>query len=464
MAKSGPVILVTEETTAEDIHGMAAAEGFLTARGGATSHAAVVARGMGKCCITGAKAISIDHTRGTLQIGGETFKTGDWLSLDGGAGKIYKGRLARREPDAENPALRTLLEWAHSFSTCDVRANADTPEDATKARKAGAVGIGLCRTEHMFFSNDRLELVRKMILANTTDERIHALKSILPLQQRDFEAIFLAMAPLPVTIRLLDPPLHEFLPSPDDVNAELAAARRAEDWEHCIALEALIKRIESLTETNPMMGHRGCRLSLTYPEILEMQVRAILQAAAAVSRTQGSFPVPEIMVPLIASEQEMSAIAQRIHATAAAVETDLAEAGLPCLLEYRVGAMIELPRAALCAGQIAKHVSFVSFGTNDLTQMTFGFSRDDCRSFLDTYLEQNLLPSDPFATIDREGVGQLIKMAIPALRGVNPLIKIGVCGEHAGDPKSIEFFKSLGVDYVSCSPSRIPVARLACAN
>jgi pyruvate,orthophosphate dikinase len=464
MAKSGPVILVTEETTAEDIHGMAASEGFLTARGGATSHAAVVARGMGKCCITGAKAISIDHGQGTLQIGGESFKAGDWLSLDGGAGKIYKGRLAKREPDKENPALRTLLEWAESLSTCDVRANADTPEDARIARNAGALGIGLCRTEHMFFSNDRLELVRKMILANTKEERVNALKPILPLQQRDFEAIFLAMAPLPVTIRLLDPPLHEFLPSQDDVTAELAAARRAEDWEHCIALEALIKRIVSLTETNPMMGHRGCRLSLTYPEILEMQVRAILQAAAVVSRTQRTFPVPEIMVPLIASEREMSVIAQMIHDTAAAVEADLADAGLPCIVEYRVGTMIELPRAALCAREIAKHVSFVSFGTNDLTQMTFGFSRDDCRSFLDTYLEQSILPNDPFATIDQEGVGQLIKMAITALRDVNPLMKVGVCGEHAGDPKSISFFKSVGVDYVSCSPSRIPVARLACAN
>jgi pyruvate,orthophosphate dikinase len=464
MARSGPVVLVTEETTAEDIHGMAAADGFLTARGGATSHAAVVARGMGKCCITGAKAISINHATRTLQIGTERFKAGDWLSLDGGAGKIYKGRLTKREPETQNPALLTLLEWARSFSTCDVRANADTPEDARNARKAGAVGIGLCRTEHMFFSSDRLELVRKMILANTKEERVDVLKSILPLQQRDFEAIFRTMAPLPVTIRLLDPPLHEFLPSSHDVNAELGAARRAEDWEHGIALEALIKRIESLTETNPMMGHRGCRLSLTYPEILEMQVHAILQAAAVVSRETGESPVPEIMVPLIASEQEMRVIAQMIRDTAAAVESDLAEAGLPCIVEYRVGTMIELPRAALCAGEIAKHVSFVSFGTNDLTQMTFGFSRDDCRSFLDTYLEQNILPNDPFTTIDRDGVGQLIKMAITALREVNPLIKIGVCGEHAGDPKSIQFFKSVGVDYVSCSSSRIPVARLACAH
>jgi pyruvate,orthophosphate dikinase len=464
MAKFGPVVLVTEETTAEDIHGMAAAEGFLTARGGATSHAAVVARGMGKCCITGAKAISIDHSRGTLHIGTETFKAGDWLSLDGGAGKIYKGCLAKRNPDTDNPYLHTLLDWARSFSTCGVRANSDTPEDASNARDAGALGIGLCRTEHMFFSNDRLELVRKMILANTQPERVQALQAILPLQQRDFEAIFRTMAPLPVTIRLLDPPLHEFLPSLAHVNAELAEARRAEDWEHVLALDALIKRIESLTETNPMMGHRGCRLSLTYPEILDMQVRAILQAAAAVSSANGPSPVPEIMVPLIASEQEIRAIANRIHTTAAAVESDLAAAGLPSLVEYRVGTMIELPRAALLAGDIAPHVSFVSFGTNDLTQMTFGFSRDDCRSFLDTYLEQDILPNDPFISIDQEGVGQLIRIAITALRAVNPLIKIGVCGEHAGDPKSIKFFKSLGVDYVSCSPSRIPVARLAAAQ
>jgi len=464
MAKTGPVVLVTEETTAEDIHGMAAAEGLLTARGGATSHAAVVARGMGKCCITGARAITIDHARETLRIGAEDLKAGDWISLDGGAGIIYKGRLATRKPDAENASLQTLLEWAQSLSDCDVRANADTPEDAKSARKAGAIGIGLCRTEHMFFANDRLELVRKMILASTKEERVAALKSILPIQQRDFEAIFLTMAPLPVTIRLLDPPLHEFLPAADDVKAEHLAARRDQNAERCLILESLVKRIESLTETNPMMGHRGCRLSLTYPEILEMQIRAILQAAATVSRTHGTLQIPEIMVPLVASEQEIATIADLIHATAAQVDRELVEAGLPCLDGYRVGTMIELPRAALCARAIAKHVSFVSFGTNDLTQMTFGFSRDDCRSFLNTYLEQKILAHDPFASIDEEGVGQLIKMAIAGLRSENPAIKIGVCGEHAGDPKSIKFFKSLGVDYVSCSSSRIPAARLACAT
>jgi pyruvate,orthophosphate dikinase len=464
MAKAGPVVLVTEETTAEDIHGMAAADGLLTARGGATSHAAVVARGMGKCCITGAKAILIDHARRRLQMGGEQLQAGDWVSLDGGAGKIYRGRLPMRDPDTENPALNTLLAWARSLSTCDVRANADTPEDAKNARKAGAAGIGLCRTEHMFFASGRLELVRKMILASSKEDRISALHSILPLQQRDFEEMFLTMAPLPVTIRLLDPPLHEFLPPAEDVGAELMAARRAEDWERCVTLEALLGRVAALTETNPMMGHRGCRLSLTYPEILQMQVRAILQAAAVVSRSAGQAICPEIMVPLVACEEEIRAVTQMIHETATAVEADMAAAGLPGVAHYRLGTMIELPRAALCAAAIAKHVSFVSFGTNDLTQMTFGFSRDDCRSFLDTYLEQNILRSDPFTTIDQEGVGRLMKMAIKAVREVDPFLKIGVCGEHAGDPRSIQFFKSLGVDYVSCSPSRIPVATLACAN
>jgi pyruvate, orthophosphate dikinase len=452
------VVLLTQETTADDIHGMDASVGFLTARGGATSHAAVVARGMGKCCITGAKNIAIDHAAATVRIGDETFREGDWLSLDGSTGRVFAGKLPMRPASENHPHLDQLLQWALASDTCSVRANADTPSDATAARAAGATGIGLCRTEHMFFAADRLGHVRTMILAKTGPERIAALQVLLPMQQRDFEALFRTMSPLPVTIRLLDPPLHEFLPSTSDLESDLASARREENWEHCVKLEELQRQVELLTEANPMMGHRGCRLSLTYPEILHMQVRAILRAALVVA-AEGLHPSPEIMVPLIASEREMHVLAEMIHKTAAEVF-----AGLPRPIDYKVGTMIELPRAAICAGEISKHVSFISFGTNDLTQMTYGFSRDDARSYLDSYLEQGILKVDPFITIDREGVGHLMQMAIQSVRLLNPKIKIGVCGEHGGDPESIEFFQSLGVDYVSCSPSRLRVAQLASAQ
>ncbi len=455
---SEDVILLTQETTAEDIHGMDASVGFLTARGGATSHAAVVARGMGKCCITGTKDILIDAQAGTVTIGNQCFKQGDWISLDGSTGRVFAGKMPLRPASQNHPELDQLLTWALNMKATQVRANADTPADAAAAVAAGATGIGLCRTEHMFFASDRLSAVRSMILAASAPERIAALKQLLPIQQEDFESLFRTMSPLPVTIRLLDPPLHEFLPSAHDIAQDILCARHDENWERCTTLEGLRRQVEALTEANPMMGHRGCRLSLTYPEILDMQVRAILQAAIVVS-AEGYQPQPEIMVPLVSSEQEMKALATLIHATAADVLT-----GASHSVDYKIGTMIELPRAAVCAAAIAKHVSFISFGTNDLTQMTYGFSRDDARSYLDCYLQQGIFKADPFITIDREGVGTLMEMAIDGVRLLNPSIKVGVCGEHGGDPESIEYFCSLGVDYVSCSPSRLRVAQLAAAR
>ena len=457
-ANGDPVILLTEETTADDIHGMDASVGFLTARGGATSHAAVVARGMGKCCITGARDIAIAQGAGRVRIGAQTFSPGDWISLDGSTGRIFAGKLPLRPASENHPELDQLLTWARAVDSCKVRANADTPADASAALAHGAAGIGLCRTEHMFFATGRLQHVRAMIMASSTEERIAALDHLLPIQQGDFEALFRTMSPKAVTIRLLDPPLHEFLPSAKDLETEMAAARSEEDWERCISLRSVQSQLEALSETNPMMGHRGCRLSLTYPEILRMQVRAILQAALVVA-AEGFEPYPEIMVPLVSSEQEMRVLAGLIHETAADI---FSAAGKQ--VNYKIGTMIELPRAAVCAGPIAKHVSFISFGTNDLTQMTYGFSRDDARSYLDSYLEQGIFKVDPFITIDREGVGSLMRMAIASVRQVNPSIKVGVCGEHGGDPESIAFFKQLGVDYVSCSPSRLQVAQLSVAQ
>ena len=453
-----PVILVSQETTADDIHGMAVAVGFLTARGGATSHAAVVARGMGKCCITGAKGIFVDEAEGVLRVGGITFQEGDWLSIDGTTGQVFAGKLKLHPPETNHCELSTLLEWAVQLASTGVRANADTPLDAAAARKAGAQGIGLCRTEHMFFAPDRLPHVRAMILASTSDDRKKALDKLLPMQQEDFEELFRQMSPLAVTIRLLDPPLHEFLPGLEEVAKELRSAQSENDVQKIEELDALLVRIRSLSETNPMMGHRGCRLSITYPEILVMQVTAILQAALKVA-AEGFDPVPEIMVPLVACAEEVQLLRRLIDETATQV---FARSGTS--VNYSFGTMIELPRAAICAATFAEQVSFVSFGTNDLTQMTFGFSRDDARSYLDSYLEQGILKSDPFVTIDQAGVGYLIETAIRQLREKNPKIKIGVCGEHGGDPASIAFFTSLGVDYVSCSSSRLPVAQLAMAQ
>ena len=364
----------------------------------------------------------------------------------------------KQSASEDHPELDGLLAWAREAGSCLVRANADTPADATLARAAGATGIGLCRTEPMFFATDRLGPLRKMILATNSADRIKALSVLLPMQQQDFEELFRTMSPLPITIRLLNPPLHEFLPTVAEIDVEMTDARADENWEHCVSLQAIRHRVQMLTESNPMMGHRGCRLSLTYPEILHMQVRAILQAALVVAG-EGFEPNPEIMVPLVSSEEEMDVLAQLIHRTAAEVFSSKGRR-----VPYRVGTMIELPRAAVCAGPISKHVDFISFGTNDLTQMTFGFSRDDSRSYLDSYLKQGILKADPFITIDREGVGYLMEMAIKSVRSLNPAIKIGVCGEHGGDPESIHFFQSLGVDYVSCSPAQLPVAQLAVAQ
>jgi pyruvate,orthophosphate dikinase len=453
-----PVILVTQETTADDIHGMAVAVGFLTAQGGATSHAAVVARGMGKCCITGAKGISVDEVKGTLRIGSMTFHAGDWLSLDGSTGRVFAGKLSLNAGEKDNADLNTLLKWAVDISSIAVRGNADTPQDAAVARRSGAQGIGLCRTEHMFFASDRLPHVRSMILASNAHDRKKALCMLLPMQQADFAAIFREMSPLPVTIRLLDPPLHEFLPKLDEVRAELRVARSEEDAQEIDKLESLLLRVQSLTETNPMMGHRGCRLSITYPEILVMQVTAIFQAALEVGE-EGFVTTPEIMIPLVACAEEIRYLRRLIDETAMEI---FAKDGR--YFDYSIGTMIELPRAALCAGTFADQVSFVSFGTNDLTQMTFGFSRDDARKYLDKYLELGLLQVDPFTTIDQAGVGALVETAIRQLKATNPKIKIGVCGEHGGDPASIAFFKSIGIDYVSCSPARLPVAYLASAQ
>ena len=452
------IILVTQETTADDIEGMHASAGFLTARGGATSHAAVVARGMGKCCITGASDIVVDAKSKSLRVDGQTFGENDWLSLDGNTGRVFSGALPLRPATEDHPALNELLAWALDLSGCKVRANADTPDDARVAMASGATGIGLCRTEHMFFASDRLPHVRAMILAKSTTQREEALDVLLPIQQADFEALFRTVSPYPVTIRLLDPPLHEFLPSPRSLDDEIAHARADEDWELSLSLELLRTQVEALAESNPMMGHRGCRLSLTYPEILAMQVQAILSAALKIQE-EGISAKPEIMVPLVSSEAEMQALATLICATAEKVFAQFGQK-----IEYKIGTMIELPRAAVCASSIARHVSFVSFGTNDLTQMTYGFSRDDSRVYLDHYLKQGIFKTDPFVTIDREGVGQLIAMAVRSVRQFDPRIKIGVCGEHGGDPESIQFFHELGVDYVSCSPARLRVAQLAAAH
>jgi pyruvate,orthophosphate dikinase len=456
--RENPIILVRQETTADDIHGMHASVGFLTAHGGATSHAAVVARGMGKCCITGAHGIVTDDKAGTVKMGDEILREGDWLSLDGSTGRVFNGKLPLKQQDLDNEWVAMLLHWASQVESKPVRANADTPDDAQRARDAGATGIGLCRTEHMFFAPGRLPFVRAMILARSTEERQAALDSLLPSQQNDFEEIFRSMAGLPVTIRLIDPPLHEFLPTEMIVTADLAAARSAGDAAKVAEAESLLTRVRELHESNPMMGHRGCRLGITYPEIITMQVTAILRAAIKV-RAEGVLALPEIMVPLVASVEEIRYLRTVIEEAASAVFAATGET-----FHYLLGTMIELPRAAVCAGSIAAEVDFLSFGTNDLTQMTFGFSRDDARKFLDRYVELGILKNDPFVTIDREGVGALVKGAIQQARATKPNIKIGVCGEHGGDPASIEFFHTAGVDYVSCSPARIAVARLSTAQ
>jgi pyruvate,orthophosphate dikinase len=458
--KQWPIILVRQETTADDIHGMDAAVGFLTARGGATSHAAVVARGMGKCCITGAGGIAADEVAGEVKIGEHTLTEGDWLSLDGSTGRVFLGQLNLGASESfNNPFLTKLLSWARERSVIAVWANADTPQDAERAGDASAMGIGLCRTEHMFFQKDRLAHIRSMILASTPEAREQALAFLLPVQQADFEELFRAMPGLPVTIRLIDPPLHEFLPTEVAAREELAQARlQGADQEKVCRLEELLVRVQQLSESNPMLGLRGCRLGIVSPEIIVMQIRAILQAALRVD-AEGIAVLPEIMVPLVACVEEVRFLRKVIESTAADVFRQEGRR-----IGYRVGVMMEVPRATACADEIAREVDFMSFGTNDLTQLTFGFSRDDAHKYLDTYLELGILKHDPFLTIDCDGVGSLIQSAIRKARIANPGIKIGVCGEHGGDPASIAFFEEIGVDYVSCSPARLPIAQLSAAH
>ena len=448
--KGMDVILVRQETSPEDLRGMAAAKGILTARGGMTSHAAVVARGMGKCCVSGAGAVRVDPKARTMTVEGSVYHEGDWISLDGSTGKVLEGKVATREADLSGD-FGKLMEIADGYKKLAIRANADTPEDARVARSFGAVGIGLCRTEHMFFEGERIKSVREMILAKDETGRRRALAKLLPIQRGDFEGIFKAMEGLPVTIRLLDPPLHEFLPH-DDANQREIAIEMGLTW------EGIKNRIDDLHESNPMMGHRGCRLGITYPEITEMQARAIIEAALDV-KAQGKAPKVEIMIPLVGTEREFNSQAKVIRDTAAAVFAERNDS-----IEFMVGTMIETPRGALVADLIGKQAEFFSFGTNDLTQMTLGFSRDDAGKFLPHYLSAGMYEQDPFQSIDQVGVGQLVRMAVEKGRSARPNIKLGVCGEHGGDPASVEFFHHAGLDYVSCSPFRVPIARLSAAQ
>lgn len=445
------VILVRLETSPEDIEGMAAARGILTVRGGMTSHAAVVARGMGTCCVSGCGEIQINEEEKHFSLGGMTFHEGDYISLDGSTGNIYGEDVATVEPEITGD-FETFMAWADKYRTLKVRTNADSPKDAQNAVKFGAEGIGLCRTEHMFFEEDRIMKMRKMIVSKTEAERREALDALLPLQKGDFVGIYEAMGERPVTVRLLDPPLHEFLPHTDEDIATLAG-------EMGITFEDLKATVESLHEFNPMMGHRGCRLAVSYPEIAEMQARAIIEAAIQVKQEKGYDIVPEIMIPLVGEVKELKYVKDIV---VAAADKAIAEADVT--LTYHVGTMIEIPRAAVTADQIAEEAEFFSFGTNDLTQMTFGFSRDDAGKFLEDYYGKGVYESDPFARLDQTGVGALVQMAAEKGRSTRSDIKLGICGEHGGDPSSIEFCHKVGLNYVSCSPFRVPIARLAAAQ
>ena len=451
------VVLVRAETSPEDIIGMVASEAVLTMRGGMTSHAAVVARGMGKCCVCGCSAAVIDEEARTLTIDGKVYTDKDVLSIDGSTGKVYAGAISTVQPDLTAGYFGRLMKWVDKNRKLKVRTNADTPRDAKQARKFGAQGIGLCRTEHMFFDKDRIFSMRKMILADTVEEREAALAELEPMQQKDFEALYKTMGKFGVNVRLLDPPLHEFLPQEEELIEELANAIGK-------SVEAVKDRIAELHEANPMMGHRGCRLAVTYPEICRMQTSAIIKAAIAVSKKSGRLVEPEIMVPLVLEERELKFVKNIITATA---DKLIAESGLKMV--YHVGTMIEIPRAALLSDEIALEAEFFSFGTNDLTQMTFGFSRDDAGKFLPSYYDNKIFEEDPFKTLDQRGVGKLVNMAVKLGRdsrkkaGLSRL-HVGVCGETGGDPKSIEFYHNAGLDYVSCSPFRVPVARLAAAQ
>lgn len=444
-------ILVRQETSPEDIEGMVSAQGILTARGGMTSHAAVVARGMGKCCVAGCGEIKVSEVTKTIEVGDIVLKEGDYISLDGSTGTVYLGNVAKAAADMTGN-FEKLMGWVDEIRQMKVRTNADNPRDAKAAVDFGAEGIGLCRTEHMFFDEERIPAVRKMILSNTVEERVKALDTLLPMQQKDFEDIYRVMGDRPVNIRLLDPPLHEFLPQDDETIEELAKDMGIE----AIAIK---KRCEELAEFNPMLGHRGCRLAVTYPEIAVMQTKAIINAAITVNK-EGLNVEPEIMIPLVGALNEFRTVKQTVVETADAV---IAEAGVE--LKYTVGTMIEIPRACLIADEIAKEADFFSFGTNDLTQMTFGYSRDDAGKFLGEYVDREILEKDPFQVLDQHGVGKLVKMAATAAREVKgDNIKLGICGEHGGEPSSVEFCYNTGLNYVSCSPYRVPIARLAAAR
>jgi pyruvate,orthophosphate dikinase len=459
MAPSGKVVLVRKETAPDDIHGMDVAVGILTSRGGMTSHAAVVARGMGKCCVVGAESIAIDERNKTLTVGEKLLKEGDWITLEGGTGKIFEGQVATIEPDPSSGDFADFMAMADKLRRLKVRANADIPRDAQVARKFGAEGIGLCRTEHMFFAEDRLPHVQKMILSNTEPARREELNKLLPFQRSDFEGLFRAMEGLPVTIRLLDPPLHEFLPKREELMVEVAVLKAKGGSKTEIAeKEKLLERVEQLHEFNPMLGHRGCRLGIVFPEISEMQCRAIFEAACKVQK-EGKAVKPEIMIPLVGIPKELEEQKAIVDRVAAEV---FAQTGVK--VEYTTGTMIELPRAAVVADKIAEVGEFFSFGTNDLTQTTFGFSRDDAGKFITEYISRGILKADPFQVLDQEGVGSLMKTACENGRKARANIKLGICGEHGGEPSSVEFCHRIGLDYVSCSPYRVPIARLAAAQ
>ena len=445
------VVLVRLETSPEDIEGMAASEGILTARGGMTSHAAVVARGMGTCCVAGCSDLKVNEEEKYFELGGKKYHEGDYISLDGSTGNIY-GEQVKTEPASLSGDFGTIMEWADKYRTLQVRTNADTPNDAKNAFHFGAEGIGLCRTEHMFFDADRIPAVREMIVSSTVEERKKALAKLLPMQKKDFIGLYKAMQGKPVTIRFLDPPLHEFLPHTDEEIAALAK-------DMGLTFESLKATVESLHEFNPMMGHRGLRLAVTYPEIAEMQTQAVIEAAITVKKEDGYDIVPEIMIPLSCDAKEFNYVRDIVKNKADEI---IAKEGVK--LTYKIGTMIEIPRAALTADEIAKTAEFFSFGTNDLTQMTYGFSRDDAGKFLDVYYEKKIFESDPFARLDQVGVGKLVKMAADLGKSTRPDIKLGICGEHGGDPSSIEFCHNAGLTYVSCSPYRVPIARLAAAQ
>ncbi len=458
-AKGNPVVLVRAETTPEDIHGMEAAKGILTARGGMTSHAAVVARGMGSPCVAGAGDVSVDPKAGRVVCNGHTLDGSDWISIDGSTGEVFAGQAGTIDPDPTSGDFAQFMEFVDNYRSAKVRANAETPRDARTARSFGAEGIGLCRTEHMFFEPERIEHVRQMILAEDAESRADALAKLLPMQRQDFFELFEVMNGYPVIVRTLDPPLHEFLPKREDLMVELAQLRATGgDEAKQKEVSDLLERVEELHEFNPMLGHRGCRLGITFPEITAMQARAIFEAAVACA-AKGIDAIPEVMIPLVGNHKELENQKKVVVDTA---EQVFAEAGRK--VHYKVGTMIEVPRGALTADKIAEHAEFFSFGTNDLTQTTFGFSRDDSGSFIGAYLEAGILEDDPFQVLDSDGVGQLIEIALEKGRATRPDLEVGICGEHGGEPKSVTFCVRAGLDYVSCSPYRVPIARLAAAQ